>query len=102
MAALVVRDLSSQKEEGSLMFKRSTLACLLLALVGIPAFAQMTVTGTMTGTIIDPSGQVIAGAKVTAVSENTGDTRSATTSDLGVFHLVALPPGSYSLKVEHS
>ncbi len=84
------------------MLKRSTLVCLLLAaLAGVAAFAQMTVTGTITGTVTDPSGQVVPGAKVTLTSEATGETRTAPTNETGTFNLVALPRGTYSLRVEH-
>ena len=48
----------------------SALSCGLLS-------AQMTVTGTITGTVADPSGQGIAGAKITLTSIATADVRSA-------------------------
>jgi len=65
-------------------------------------FAQMTVTGSIVGTVTDPSGQVVAGAKVTLLSEKTGDVRIATANEIGVFNFVAVQPDTYSLKVEHS
>lgn len=66
------------------------------------ALAQMTVTGSVTGTVVDPSGQVVAGARVTLTNEATRDVRRTASSEIGAFSFVAVPPGAYSLKVEQS
>lgn len=80
---------------------RWALFCLsTIALFSAHAFAQMTVTGGITGVATDPSGQVIAGAKVTLTSEKTGETRSATTNETGLFNFVAIQPDEYSVKIE--
>ena len=42
------------------------------------------------GTVTDPSGQVVVGAKVTLISEKTGDVRNASTNDVGSFNFVAV------------
>src|SRR5262249_4010535 len=65
------------------------------------AFAQMTVTGSITGNVIDPSGQAIAGAKISITSTTTSEPRSATANEIGAFSLVAVQPGAYNLRVEH-
>jgi hypothetical protein len=62
----------------------------------------MTVTGSITGTVVDPSGQVVAGARITLTNEATRDVRRTASSEIGVFSFVAVPPGAYSLKVEQS
>lgn len=72
------------------------------AVLAAAAFAQMTVTGSIMGTVIDPSGDVIAGARVTLTSEHTGETRNAVTADTGSFNLLAVPADTYSLRVEHA
>ncbi len=54
----------------------------------------------MSGTLTDSSGQVIPGAEVTVSSERTGETRSATSSDVGDFVFSALVPGPYTLKIQ--
>lgn len=74
---------------------------LLVLLAGTQGFAQMTVTGTISGTVTDPSGQVVAGALVTLTSVKTGDVRTTTTPDTGAFNFVAVQPDTYALKVEH-
>jgi hypothetical protein len=82
-----------------------SLGVLWTVLIGVTVagdlFAQMTVTGTLSGTISDPSGQVIVGAIVSVTSEKTGDVRTATSNEAGSFNLVALQPDTYSVKVEH-
>ena len=79
-----------------------SLSCCAVLAVGLfnPAMAQMTITGTIVGTLTDPSGQFVAGAKLTLTSPATGDVRNATTSSSGVISLVALQPDTYILKIE--
>ncbi len=74
---------------------------LLAAICGGLLSAQMTVTGTVTGTVVDPSGQVIAGAKIVITSPKTGDSRSAVANEVGVFSLNAVQPDTYTLRVQH-
>ena len=80
---------------------RTILVSLLFALLfGEQVFGQMTVTGTITGTVKDPSSQVIVGANVSLTSEGTGESRTTTTNEIGAFIFPAIPPGGYSLKME--
>ena len=77
--------------------------CLLPALFfSGQIFAQMTVTGAITGTVMDACGQVVQAAKVTIVSQETGDTRTVLMSELSDFSFAAVKPRTYSLKVEAS
>jgi hypothetical protein len=62
------------------------------------AIAQFT-TGTMTGRVVDPSANVIAGAPVTLMSESTSEVRKTTTNETGEFTFAAVPPGAYSITV---
>ena len=71
----------------------------LLLLSPFVAMAQIQ-SGTVSGTVVDSSGGVVAGAHVTITSDQTGATRPASTNDTGGFTVTALPPGGYSLKVE--
>jgi hypothetical protein len=75
------------------------LFLLVLALwSGGPAWAQ-TVTGTISGTVVDPSGQVVPGTTVTLINERTGDARTLVTNDTGDFTFTAVRPGTYTIKV---
>jgi hypothetical protein len=50
-------------------FVRSTFCAMALLSYSAWLGAQMTVTGTIAGVALDPTGRVVAGARVTAVSE---------------------------------
>src|SRR5882672_4379861 len=77
----------------------SLLLCLLPAAAGL--YAQSEVGGaTLNGTITDPSGAAVAGAKVTAVEQGTGFARPAISNDAGLYSLIRLPVGTYTLTVE--
>jgi hypothetical protein len=81
-------------------FWRSALTALLLStLFASFAFAQSIVTGDLTGTVTDPSGAVVPGAKVTIQSDASGETRGAQTNDQGQYRFALLKPGSYTLTV---
>lgn len=77
------------------------LAAVVSALLGLSSFAQSEVGGaTLTGTVLDPQGASIAGAKVTVKNTATGLSREGATTDAGLFNFVRLPVGTYSLTVE--
>ena len=80
----------------------ATFAMVLVALVcfvSIPVFAQ-TITGVVSGTVVDTSGLAIAGAAVTLVDTATAFRQSATTEASGDFVFPSIPPGVYNLIVE--
>jgi len=62
------------------------------------AFAQGQ-NATLTGTITDNAG-VIPGATVTVTDPATGLTRSGESNEQGVFRLLSLPAGRYSVRIE--
>src|SRR4051794_21103638 len=70
---------------------------LVLAMAAT-TFAQQGSTGAITGTVADPSGQVVPGATVKLTSEQSGEERSATTNEVGDFAFLALQPGPYSAR----
>jgi len=72
------------------------MACLLLA---VPAFSQGIATGSIAGTVTDPTGAVILGATVKAVNTATNQEFSATTNDAGLVSLRSVPPGIYKVTV---
>jgi Carboxypeptidase regulatory-like domain/TonB dependent receptor/TonB-dependent Receptor Plug Domain len=61
--------------------------------------AQIPGTGAIAGTVIDPSGAVFAGARVTITNAGTRIMRETTTDSAGSFRILFLPPGPYELKV---
>ena len=78
-----------------------TLCSLLLCFATFSgsAWAQST-TGSVVGTITDPTGSVIINATVTLTNNATGDKRVAPVSGAGEYQLLSLPPGEYTLVVE--
>src|SRR5579864_6133009 len=79
---------------------RRVLPFLVCALAfSMYAFAQRD-TGTITGTVTDPSGAVVSGATVTAKSVSTGAVRSVTTNNGGAYTIAGLPPGQYDITVQ--
>src|SRR5271168_4082967 len=61
--------------------------------------AQAPGTGAIAGAVTDPSGAVLASVRVSAVSEETQHSRTATTGADGQFRLPLLLPGNYSITV---
>ena len=69
------------------------ISCLILP-------AQMTVTGSITGNVIDASGQGVPNAKVTLTSVSTSGVRTAVANEVGVFTVQAVQPDTYNLRIE--
>src|SRR6185312_8626032 len=61
-----------------------------------------TFRGTILGTVTDPSGAVISGAKVTAHSAATGLDRTTQTSADGTYSIPELPIGSYTVTISQA
>ncbi|HYP25277.1 MAG TPA: carboxypeptidase regulatory-like domain-containing protein [Blastocatellia bacterium] len=74
---------------------------LCLAFGAIPAMAQSQASsGQIAGSVIDNAGAAVTGATVKAVNTQTGLERVANTNDDGLFTIVLLPPGVYSVTAE--
>lgn len=73
---------------------------ILLALVAPSSLSAQGITGSITGTVTDPTGAVIAGATVTVRQVETNSVRTITTSDSGTYTVTQLQPGHYTVKVE--
>src|SRR5215510_12259562 len=81
------------------MRARIFLVFLLLAAVTLSA---QTFRGTILGTVTDPSGAVVAGAKVTVKNAGTGLERATETSGDGSYSLPELPIGTYTVTVSQT
>src|SRR5215831_9609238 len=82
----------------ALAMLKSTLRLAALLLVAISTNAQ-TSRGTVTGTVLDPTGAVIAGASVTLTGVETGVRLSTSSNDAGVYRFDAVDLGTYDLTV---
>ncbi len=72
---------------------------LLTALVGVPTAAAQSTTGTIVGSVADPTGALIPRATVTATNLDTGLSKTVSSNDAGEYRLDLLPVGRYSLTV---
>ncbi|HKW56654.1 MAG TPA: TonB-dependent receptor [Candidatus Acidoferrum sp.] len=81
--------------------KRLTYVALMglifLSLASGRTFGQATASGTIQGTVTDPSGAVISGAEVVAKSKATDLTRTTASSDSGDYRFELLPVGTYAV-----
>src|SRR5580700_1147679 len=81
----------------------SSRACLRLvlsfALLRACAWPQ-TEVATVFGTVTDASGAVIPGAQLTILNQSTGLKRDSFTDSTGQYHIVGLPMGNYSVRVQ--
>jgi hypothetical protein len=68
-------------------------------LFALPVSAQL-YTGSITGTVTDPSGAVVPGAQVRATDDERGFAYAAKTDESGRYALRSVPPGKYSVVVE--
>src|SRR5579864_9742355 len=80
-------------------FKTFWILASVLVLALLPALlAQTPTTGLLNGTVKDPSGAVVANARLTLLSPS-GEQRTGTTAGDGTYRFPLLPPGAYTLTV---
>src|SRR3984885_8619050 len=85
-------------------FRRSAqivFALVLASTTGLPILSQ-TDTGSIVGTVRDPSGAVVAGAQVDITNTGTNVTTSFVTNTDGGYQALQLIPGTYSVKATRS
>jgi hypothetical protein len=93
-----------QRTSHSTTHRRAVVACLLMLLVFGSAlsrslFAQ-TSGGSLSGNVLDPQGNAIAGATVRATKVETGETKTTQSGSAGGYRFDNLNPGTYSVRVE--
>ncbi len=71
----------------------------IVCLAALPAFGQG-VNGTITGTVTDPGGPVVAGAAVEATNVETGALYTAASTNVGNYAIPNLPVGTYTVTVK--
>src|SRR5436190_22975971 len=78
----------------------SLLVVALLCSVWTPRANAQAVYGSILGTVTDPQGAAVSGAKVTIIDQSKGTSQQTTTNDSGNYSLTHLIPDNYSVKVE--
>ena len=79
-------------------FRKTLLLAAVFAATSFPALCQ-SITGTILGTVTDPSGAVVSGAKLTVTSVQQGWNQTASTDGSGDYIFTHLPPGTYTVTV---
>jgi Carboxypeptidase regulatory-like domain len=79
---------------------RHTLILATAFLLSAAAAFSQTITGSITGTVMDPSGAAIPGARITATNLSTNLSTTVASNSAGVYNLLFLPIGTYRLEVE--
>src|SRR5215831_17562189 len=79
--------------------KATAIPCVLCILMARVCLAQVPV-GTIAGVVRDPSGAVVAGVQVQAVSRSTSQVRTTVTAEPGDYSVPALLAGEYEVSVE--
>ncbi|PYT64014.1 MAG: hypothetical protein DMG35_01810 [Acidobacteria bacterium] len=72
---------------------------ILLGVESGNAFGQATASGTIQGTVTDPSQAVVTSAQVVARSKATDFTRTTSTNDVGFYEFQLLPVGTYTITI---
>jgi hypothetical protein len=84
-----------------LTVRRVPLGWIVLVVVLLAAgSAWAQVTGTVSGTVADSQGQPVPGATVTLTDEASLVSRTLTSEPGGAFKFLAVPPGTYKVRVE--
>jgi hypothetical protein len=73
--------------------------CCLFAFSPSAVMGQAASSGTVAGTVTDPSGAAVAGATVTMTDPTVTGSRTATTNDVGHFVFANVTPGTYNVTI---
>ena len=84
--------------ESAVMKKQTWL--LLFFLLSFSAVSLAQGLGDIVGTVSDPSGALLAGAKITAIETGTGLLRTTTADTQGYYVITALKPSRYTIMIE--
>lgn len=74
------------------------LACAALAGALVPVRAHAQETGTVSGRVLNPAGDPVEGAAVTATAQGAGRPRRATSGPDGAYRLAGLVPGAWTVR----
>jgi hypothetical protein len=78
------------------------LVCaLMISAIAISGYAQVSLsTGGIQGTVTDPSGAVVPGARIVLTEPATGRTQTTLTGSSGFYSFGTLTPGDYQIRVQ--
>jgi hypothetical protein len=76
------------------------IAVAVMVFGSVMTLKAQTITGSVNGTVTDPSGAILPKAKVTATNVDTGVTTTATTNSDGIYNIQFLQIGRYKVAIE--
>src|SRR6202171_555883 len=80
--------------------RKALLEAILCSVFSLCPLLYSQANGSLSGTVADKTGSVLAGATVKITSQGTGVTREVKTDDSGHFTAPFLPVGNYTIRVE--
>ncbi|HWO03033.1 MAG TPA: carboxypeptidase regulatory-like domain-containing protein [Blastocatellia bacterium] len=81
------------------MCYRTVMSAALICFLSLSLFAASQTGGTISGTVKDPAGALVAGARITARNEATGEVRTVITDDGGRYKIDNVAAGRYTIAV---
>jgi hypothetical protein len=75
------------------------VSCLVVLCCAAVSSAQVN-TATLAGTVLDPQGSAVPGAKITMTNPLTSVARSTVADENGRYNFAALPPGRYTMTID--
>ena len=76
---------------------RFVVFALCVSFLAASAHAQF--KASIQGTVMDPQGNAVGGAKVTITNQDTGVVHSTVTTAEGFYRISELPPGKYTVTI---
>src|SRR5947209_1238927 len=80
---------------------RTRVCALSLFILSWSGIGWADISGTIRGTVADPSGAVLQNAQVSVTNNATGEVRKVVSDANGRFEFLLLPVGTYTLRTEH-
>src|SRR5262249_8481527 len=82
--------------------RNTILALGMLLSVAAASLMGQTSTGGLSGTVTDPAGSVVAGARLVLTNLETNDSRRGQSNEIGLYSFPVLPAGRYRIELEHA
>src|SRR5688572_6695823 len=84
-------------EDDVMSCRKNLFIFLLFLTAGCVSGWGQTVSGTLEGRVVDPSGRAVPGVSIVAIEEATKAERSTVTNDAGLYRLPFVPIGRYTV-----
>src|SRR5207253_4434495 len=92
-----LEEVSMNRGVGARILRGPVLLFAILALCALPGFGQID-RGAIVGRVMDTSGSVVPKATITVTNKATGVVMTVPVNDAGEYQVLALIPGTYSVK----